>query len=226
MAHQYEIEIKCLLGSKQAADALKQKMRALDPKIRLVSSGSQLNHYFIGQPLASLPPAVAHLIDSPHMRALEEISAHAKDFSLRTRDADGTTLLVIKASVDDTSSANGIARREFEIAIPHLSIHALDKILLDAGYAYQSKWSRTREEYEFQHARVTIDKNAGYGYVAEFEKIVDDPAKAQTAKEELRQIINNLDLEELPQDRLERMFTHYNSHWPEYYGTEKVFHLA
>jgi hypothetical protein len=32
-----------------------------------------------------------------------------------------------------------------------------------------------------------------------------------------------LGVEELPQDRLERMFAHYNAHWPEYYGTEKVF---
>jgi hypothetical protein len=29
--------------------------------------------------------------------------------------------------------------------------------------------------------------------------------------------------EELNQDRLARMFAFYNAHWPEYYGTEKVF---
>jgi hypothetical protein len=28
---------------------------------------------------------------------------------------------------------------------------------------------------------------------------------------------------ELGQARLERMFAHYNTHWPEYYGTENIF---
>jgi hypothetical protein len=27
----------------------------------------------------------------------------------------------------------------------------------------------------------------------------------------------------LAQERLERMFAHYNQNWPEYYGTTKVF---
>ncbi len=35
--------------------------------------------------------------------------------------------------------------------------------------------------------------------------------------------MNKLKCEELAQDRLERMFEHYNKNWPEYYGTEKVF---
>jgi hypothetical protein len=30
-------------------------------------------------------------------------------------------------------------------------------------------------------------------------------------------------VEELPQERLERMFAFYNTHWPDYYGTEKIF---
>jgi hypothetical protein len=29
--------------------------------------------------------------------------------------------------------------------------------------------------------------------------------------------------EELPQERLERMFTYYNTHWQDYYGTDKIF---
>jgi hypothetical protein len=34
-----------------------------------------------------------------------------------------------------------------------------------------------------------------------------------------------LDLTELGQERLERMFEFYNKNWPDYYGTEKVFNL-
>jgi predicted adenylyl cyclase CyaB len=226
MANQYEIEIKCLLGSKECADELKKKMISLDPDALLISSGSQLNHYFIGPSLNALPRAVMHLIAQPAMRALQEIAACAKDFSLRTRDTDGKTILVIKASVDDTTSANGIARREFEAVIPGLTIHTLDEILLTTGYSYQSKWSREREEYKFRGATLTIDKNAGYGYIAELEKIVNDPAQIKEAEVELRKLIKNLNLEELPQDRLERMFAHYNTRWPEYYGTDRVFTIS
>jgi hypothetical protein len=32
-----------------------------------------------------------------------------------------------------------------------------------------------------------------------------------------------LGVEELLQDRLERMFAHYNEHWQEYYGTDRTF---
>jgi len=35
--------------------------------------------------------------------------------------------------------------------------------------------------------------------------------------------MQELGVEELSQDRLERMFSHYNSNWPDYYGTERTF---
>ena len=68
-----------------------------------------------------------------------------------------------------------------------------------------------------------IDKNAGYGYVAEFEKILSDKNQIDEAKESIRKELELLGIEELPQDRLERMFAHYNQHRPEYCGTEKTF---
>jgi hypothetical protein len=35
--------------------------------------------------------------------------------------------------------------------------------------------------------------------------------------------MTELDVVELEQDRLARMFSFYNANWPDYYGTEKVF---
>jgi hypothetical protein len=37
--------------------------------------------------------------------------------------------------------------------------------------------------------------------------------------------MQELDLKELSQDRLERMFKFYNENWRDYYGTEKVFNI-
>jgi hypothetical protein len=70
---------------------------------------------------------------------------------------------------------------------------------------------------------VTLDKNAGYGWLAEFELVVDDAAKVAEADHTVRNLMQTLGVEILPQDRLERMFAYYNAHWPEYYGTDKIF---
>jgi hypothetical protein len=70
---------------------------------------------------------------------------------------------------------------------------------------------------------VTIDKNAGYGYLAEFEIVENDPLRADATKARLRQLIKNVGFEELDQARLARMFAYYNANWRDYYGTEKIF---
>ena len=46
-------------------------------------------------------------------------------------------------------------------------------------------------------------------------------AEAQAAR--LRALMTELGVEELAQDRLERMFAYYNANWPTYYGTEETF---
>ena len=111
---------------------------------------------------------------------------------------------------------------EFEERVP-LTLHELDQKILDAGFRYEAKWSRAREEYVCRGITVCLDKNAGYGYLAEFEKIVDDPNAILSAQGDLRALMADVGVEELPQERLERMFAFYNQHWPEYYGTNKVF---
>jgi predicted adenylyl cyclase CyaB len=126
--------------------------------------------------------------------------------------------------VDDTTSSNGTARQEFESEV-YLTLDQLDQILLDCGFEYQAKWSREREDYKYKDLNVSVDKNAGYGYLAEFESIIDDSAKADSVKEQIRKIMSDLGVLELPQDRLARMFDHYNKHWQDYYGTEKTFNI-
>jgi predicted adenylyl cyclase CyaB len=216
----YEIEIKCLLGGRENAERLEAKMKEVDPALRKIGSHRQLNHYFEGK--GDFKAVAQALKDKNIQKTFIDLAQKAKDFSLRTREADGTVFLVLKASIDDTTSANGTARREFEEKVD-MTLGELDKIILAAGFTYQSKWSRERTEYKFSGANVTVDRNAGYGYLAEFESIEDDPSRADAAKAELRGLIRNIGLEELDQDRLARMFAYYNTHWPEYYGTEKVF---
>jgi len=218
----YEIEIKSLLGALEHAEALKEQMRKRDPLCALTSQNSQLNHYFEGGNVAELVRTCRDFFDSEKQEKLDTMVMRGKEFSVRTREKDGEVLLVLKASIDDTTSANGIARLEFEEAVG-LTLAELDQKVLDAGFRYQAKWSRDREEYAYKGCNVCIDRNAGYGYLAEFEKIVEEEGDAQLARAELEALMEELGARELAQERLARMFAHYNQNWPEYYGTDKVF---
>lgn len=218
----YEVEVKALLGNAERAEEVRRAMKASDASCKLQSKNKQLNHYFEGGTIEKLANVIAPHLQTAARAKLSDLAARAKSFSARTRDKDGEVLLVVKASVDDTTSENGIARLEFEEKVP-LTLEELDKLVLSSGFSYQAKWSREREEYVCKGTNVTLDKNAGYGWLAEFERIVGSEGELENAREEIRNLMNELSVKELPQDRLERMFAHYNAHWPEYYGTEKIF---
>jgi adenylate cyclase class IV len=223
MSHQYEIEIKSLLGSKENADAFKKKLIDSAYRTDLVGANKQLNHYFVGGDLALLCDKVAPLIASEHHERLRKILTEGHDHSIRTRQKDNDVLFVVKASIDDTTSANGIARMEFEEQVS-CTLDELDQILLDAGLTYQAKWSREREEFTCgDDVHVCIDRNAGYGYLVEFERVVSEDEDVDAVQSQLRALMDEFGAEELAQDRLERMFAHYNSNWQDYYGTENVF---
>jgi adenylate cyclase class IV len=218
----YEVEIKSLLGGKENADALKEAMHKLDPSCELASKNKQLNHYFEGGTLMDLYKAIATHLSGVGEIKLEDLANRATDFSVRTRDKDGKVYIVVKATVGSDSSANGVARMEFEEKVD-ISLEELDKLVLAAGFTYQAKWSREREEYFCKGVSVTLDKNAGYGYLAEFERIVNEPGKVDGARAEVQALMGELGVEELPQPRLERMFAFYNKNWAQYYGTDKTF---
>lgn len=220
----YEIEIKSLIGDKTHASELVGKMKQSDSAFASLGSHKQLNHYFEGGNLESLRPKLSEHLLAEKQKQFDELANHAKDFSVRTRWADGKVIFVVKATVDDTSSSNGTARQEFESEV-NMTLEELDNTLLDAGFKYQAKWSREREEYKYKGLSVTVDKNAGYGYLAEFEKVIDDPSKAEIVKQEIRNTMNELGVNELNQDRLARMFDYYNKNWQDYYGTDKVFNI-
>lgn len=223
MSKTFEVEIKSLLGSKEKAESLKSKLKDKFGDVKLKGSGKQLNHYFnIPKDISRIKSAIEPLMPDDRRNELKNILDHGSKMSVRTRDADGKVIFVIKASVGDDTSSNGVKRIEFEHTVKK-TLDDLDQILLKVGCTYQAKWSREREEYAAGGMHVCIDKNAGYGYLAEFEKLTQDEKSLDAVRAELLDVMSALGFPELPQDRLERMFAHYNAHWPEYYGTEKTF---
>ena len=222
MGHSYEVEVKSLLGSPERAEEIRKAMRIADPSVTLLSRNKQLNHYFVGSDLKRLSTAASPKLPPEAAARLADLASKAKDSSVRTRDKDGTVLLVAKASMDDTTSENGIARLEFEEKAP-MTLEEIDALVQSAGYRYQAKWSREREEYVCLGTNVTLDKNAGYGWLAEFERIVGDESMLKEARMEIDALMKKLGAVELPQDRLARMFEYYNKNWEKYYGTENIF---
>lgn len=219
---QYEIEIKSLLGSKEEAEKLKTKLAIKGANMTTVKKSQQLNHYFTYSDLKVFYEKLLPYINTDHQSLFTKLITQGKNFSIRTRQSGNKVLLVIKASLDDQSSANGVSRMEFESEVV-LSLEALDQLLLDSGLQYQAKWSRDREEYSVGDISVCIDKNAGYGYIAEFERVVDDQSKVDEVKQELLNFMAECEVSELEQSRLERMFSYYNEHWSEYYGSDNTF---
>jgi len=221
--HTYEIEIKSLLGSEDKATDLVKKMKQKDTKLCKISKNKQLNHYFVGGDSDKLIESLAvHVPEESHDR-LTHILKDGQNISIRTRQLDENVLFIVKASIDDTTSSNGTARIEYEEPVADLTLDQLDQILLKCDCKYQAKWSRERQEYRYKDMNVCIDRNAGYGYLAEFEKVIEDESSADNEKENIRSLMAELEIEELPQERLERMFDFYNNNWRDYYGTDKIF---
>lgn len=228
----YEIEIKSLLGSPENADNLKSKLKNKGFDIASAKKSSQLNHYFTYKDdsvLKTFKENAKKIIATDKQAEFEKILSEGKDFSIRTRETNGTkVILVIKASLDAGTSSNGVSRMEFEDTV-NMTLKELDQVLLESGLEYQAKWSRAREEYvgTDKNANITVclDKNAGYGYLAEFETVTEDKSAVEQVKKDLVDFMKEVDCLELQQDRLARMFDFYNQNWADYYGTEKIFNI-
>lgn len=224
--HKYEVEIKVLIWTEKEKDAFMEKVRMSFPAMTHEYSESQLNHYFEGGSLDSLLSVFWPLVSLENLSKLKNIRDIAKSFSVRTRGTPTQTIIVVKATVNDESSANGTARIEWEVDLAPMTLDEMDVLVLSAGFAYQAKWSRARDSFELNvNTILCLDKNAGYGYIAEFERVIDDINIIESTRAELLQMIESLGYKELDQARLARMFDFYNKNWREYYGTENVFTL-
>lgn len=223
MSHQYEIEIKTLLGSKENADTFIQNLENSVEKLEKVGKNSQLNHYFVWGDYGKIAEKIQNKISDKKTHSFRNLVSLPGKHSFRTRYVDGNSILVVKLSVDDTTSSNGIQRMEWEEIFEWMPIEELDSLLLESDFQYQAKWSRERVEYTFDNVNICLDKNAGYGYLAEFEMVIENEEDTQRAEENLRGIMARVWVEELSQDRLGRMFAFYNENWRDYYGTDKTF---
>ncbi len=221
---QYEVEVKSLLGSKERATEVLAAMFADDAGMHETARQKQLNHYFTGGDLTKLADAFKDVFTPDQLQLMHDIRVKATAFNVRTWDKNGDVLLIVKGSMDERSAAHSLRRMEFEELVD-MSIDELDSKVLSAGFELEAKWSADRTYYDYKGMTVDMIFSPGYGYMCEIERVVYDERDVDVAREDILAVLEHFGLQEFDNALLERMFTYYNQHWQEYYGTDKTFTL-
>lgn len=246
---QVEVEHKIYLETASNAEKFIDAFRQLASgdvafydEMRYLGREEQKNHYFYPS-----SPVLLQNFQWPRWECIPAFSYSdfdkATSVSVRTRYVNNEsfqkTLLVVKAALDGGDASNGSKRVEGEYLFP-TDQDTLDAFLLLAGFSLQAKWSRVRESYEYvlkensyiNHlmgevfVSLSLDRNAGYGYLAEVEVSTD---YEYASPEDLSKVASNLigltGFQVMDDTLLDAMFAYYNKHWKNYYGTDKTFRI-
>lgn len=223
-----ELEIKCLLSTQENADAfiLKLQQHWVDTNT-MIKAERQLNHYFSWGNILDIYNKLSSHIPMKDAEKLYNICVYGRNHSVRTRSILpwDHTILVVKSSNNDDTSTHSISRLEREHHFTMMNLEELDAVLLDLGWEYLSKRSRIRTNYRIENIDICLDHNAGYGYVVEFETVLVPGEDITAAELRIRSLMETLWVKELPQAKLELMFSHYNTHWRDYYGSNRTFDM-
>lgn len=141
------------------------------------------------------------------------------NLDLRIRRTEDKSLLILKKGWMHDED-----REELEVECDRDDFDKLDEILTSLGYEYDTKWYRKRVEYKYKDFSITIDFNAGYGYVTEIELVVDE-GKEKESLEKILKFAKELGIEPTPKETFDKMYEYYKKQWQKYYDTKEVFDL-
>lgn len=138
---------------------------------------------------------------------------------LRIRRTDNEALIVLKKGWmhDDD-------REEIEVKVDRKDFLQLDKIFKALGYKYDTKWYRKRKEYKYKNFSITIDYNAGYGWVTEIERTVRAGGE-EKAKKEILDIAKEIGIKPASKALFDKMYKYYKKNWPHYIKTKSTFDI-
>lgn len=231
----YEVELKVLLWTAFPPEIFIKALSNDFKSVREKAEETHRNHYFEVPHRCKIMPAFEERLPIDHEDKIRIAEfRNWNDIVVRSREVTTVhwtqVLLVMKSTVDWGTSQNGTIRKELEIPTP-MSIDDLDAILTaQAEIRPQAKWSRVRKTFDVVdkdgfYFTVCLDKNAGYGYIVEFEVVVNNPSVIESTKLKLKNCINIMWLQELPEDQLHRMFEFYTKNWESFYQTENYFFI-
>lgn len=105
-------------------------------------------------------------------------------------------------------------REEIEIKFKREEFETLEKMFLSLGYKVEIKWFRKRHNFKWSGIKVSVDYTKGYGYIIEFEKLVDEDEK-DDALQFLKEKFNFLNIPLTSREEFDQKFDYYKEHWKE-----------
>lgn len=108
------------------------------------------------------------------------------------------------------------AREEMNVLIDKKYEMDLLKMLQVLGYLVEIKWFRKRLELKHQIFNVTIDYSVGYGYIVEFELMVNDDSLIEDAKKQLQTVFKEFSIAESSKDEFNVKYNDYKINWNDY----------
>lgn len=115
-------------------------------------------------------------------------------------------------------------RDEIEIKVARADFMRLDEVFRSLGYEYDTKWYRKRTEYKYKNFAITIDFNAGYGWVAEIERTVQ-PGHEDIAKKEILALAAEIGITPASKTLFDKMYQYYKKNWSHYIKTKSTFDI-
>jgi len=103
-------------------------------------------------------------------------------------------------------------REETEIKFDRNDFERAEKMFLSLGYNVQIKWFRKRHNFKWQGIDVAIDFTKGYGYIIEFEKIVEENEKEKTLGM-LKEKFQLLNIPLTSREEFDQKFQYYKENW-------------
>jgi predicted adenylyl cyclase CyaB len=103
-------------------------------------------------------------------------------------------------------------REEVEIKFKRDDFERLEQLFHALGYNVYIKWFRKRHNFKWQGIDVAVDFTKGYGYIIEFEKLVEENEK-ENVLEFLKEKFNMLDISMTSRQEFDQKFNYYKENW-------------
>lgn len=108
------------------------------------------------------------------------------------------------------------AREEMNVIIDKKYENDLFRMLETLGYEVEIKWFRKRIQLQYQQFDVTIDYSIGYGYIVEFELMVNEEVNIDQAKKELQSAFKKFNIDDSSKEEFNSKYNDYKNNWLEY----------
>lgn len=217
----FEIELKALFNVENKKKIIK-KIKEIYPDYTKMIESKQLNHYFVTNKKGLL--SMFDNFPNTFKGLKDKINGvNEETISIRSRyDDKKGTYFILKWGED---GVNGKERREEEVEISS-EIKKLDNLLKRFGIKPESKWSRDRTLFIYDHGiSICVDINSGYGGIVEVEKIIwsDNLEEDQKilALNIIKDILTSLNLVELDKELLNKMYNYYINNWEDFYKKDR-----